>query len=73
MSEVFKGYEVKSTSIIYAELILEGYCTFNNVARYFKADTALVLVLMGAEELVTDEKYLQQAKDKIAKHDSENE
>ena len=66
MSEILNGVEVKATSIIYAQLILEGKYTFNKVVKYFKSDTALVLVVLGAEDLITDSAYLQEAKKRIA-------
>ena len=66
MSEIWSGVEVKSTSVLYAFAILEGIMTFNRVSKYFKADTAVVLVSLGAEELVTDETYLSKAKERIA-------
>lgn len=66
MSEVWSGVEVKSTSILYAQAILEGVMTFKRVAKYFKSDTAVVLVVLGAEDLVTDKAYLEEAKKRIA-------
>lgn len=66
MSEVWNGVEVKSMSVIYAQLILEGKYTFNKVVKYFKSDTAVVLVVLGAEDLVTDPAYLEEAKKRIA-------
>ena len=66
MSEIVNGVEVKATSIIYAQLIIEGIYTFNKVVKYFKSDTAVVLVSLGAEDLVTDATYLAEAKDRIA-------
>ena len=65
MSEVWNGVEVKSTSILYAQAILEGVMTFKRVAKYFKSDTAVVLVVLGAEDLVTDATYLAEAKQRI--------
>ena len=44
MSEILNGVEVKSTSVIYAELILNGVCTFKREAKYFKSDTEIVNV-----------------------------
>ena len=65
MSEILNGVEVKSMSVIYAELIIDGVCTFKRVAKYFKSDTAVVLVSLGAEDLITDQAYLQEAKQRI--------
>ena len=65
MSEVWNGVEVKSTSILYAQAILEGVMTFKRVSKYFKSDTAVVLVVLGAEDLVTDKAYLAEAKQRI--------
>ena len=65
MSEVWNGVEVKSMSVIYAQLILEGRYTFERVVKYFKSDTAVVLVSLGAEDLITDQKYLEEAKQRI--------
>ena len=66
MSEIVNGVEVKATSIIYAQLIIEGVYTFERVVKYFKSDTAVVLVSLGAEDKITDATYLQEAKDRIA-------
>ena len=66
MSEIVNGVEVKATSIIYAQLIIEGVYTFERVVKYFKSDTAVVLVTLGAEDLVTDKAYLEEAKKRIA-------
>ena len=66
MSEIVNGVEVKATSIIYAQLIIEGVYTFERVVKYFKGDTAVVLVTLGAEDLVTDATYLAEAKKRIA-------
>ena len=65
MSEIVNGVEVKATSIIYAQLIIEGIYTFERVVKYFKSDTAVVLVSLGAEDLITDSTYLQEAKQRI--------
>ena len=65
MSEVWNGVEVKSMSVIYAQLILEGRYTFERVVKYFKSDTAVVLVSLGAEDLITDPAYLEEAKQRI--------
>lgn len=67
MSEIYNGVEVKSMSVIYAELIIQGTYTFKKVAKYFKSDTAVVLVSLGAEDLITDSVYLEEAKERIAK------
>lgn len=65
MSEVWNGVEVKSMSVIYAQLILEGRYTFERVVKYFKSDTAVVLISLGAEDLITDPTYLEEAKKRI--------
>ena len=65
MSEIVNGVKVKATSIIYAQLIIEGVYTFERVVKYFKSDTAVVLVTLGAEDLVTDATYLAEAKQRI--------
>lgn len=72
MSEMLNGVEVKSMSVIYAELIIDGVCTFKRVAKYFKSDTAVVLVCLGAEDKITDPAYLEEAKKRIAEHEAEN-
>ena len=66
MAEIWSGVSVKSMSVIYAYLILDGTCTFKEVVKYFKSDTAVVLVSLGAEDKITDATYLQEAKDRIA-------
>ena len=35
MSEIVNGVGVKATSIIYAQLIIEGVYTFKRVVKYF--------------------------------------
>lgn len=72
MAEIWSNVEVKSMSVIYAYLILEGSCTFKRVVKYFKSDTAVVLVSLGAESLITDETYLTEAKERIAKANKDN-
>ena len=66
MSEIWSGVNVKSMSVIYAYLILDGTCTFKEVVKYFKSDTAVVLVSLGAEDKITDQTYLEEAKQRIA-------
>ena len=57
--------EVTNTSIFYAKCIQDGIYTFAKVPKRFKLETAIVLCTMSLEELVTDENYLSQAKEKI--------
>lgn len=71
MSEVWNGVEVKSMSVIYAQLILEGRYTFERVVKYFKSDTAVVLVVLGAEDLITDTAYVEEAKKRISEANQE--
>ena len=59
------GIEVTNTSIFYAKCIQDGIYTFAKVPKRFKLETAIVLCTMNLEELVTDENYLSQAKEKI--------
>ena len=59
------GIEVTNTSIFYAKCIQDGIYTFAKVPKRFKLETAIVLCTMSLEELVTDENYLSQAKEKI--------
>ena len=65
MAEIWSGVNVKSMSVIYAYLILDGTCTFKEVVKYFKSDTAVVLVSLGAEDKITDQTYLAEAKQRI--------
>ena len=65
MAEIWSGVNVKSMSVIYAYLILDGTCTFKEVVKYFKSDTAVVLVSLGAEDKITDKTYLEEAKQRI--------
>ena len=65
MAEIWSGVNVKSMSVIYAYLILDGTCTFKEVVKYFKSDTAVVLVSLGAEDKITDQTYLEEAKQRI--------
>ena len=60
------GVEVKSMAVIYASLITDGLYTFERVKKYWKSDVAVVLVSLGADDLITDPAYLQEAKDRIA-------
>ena len=66
MSEIWNGVEVTSMSVIYSNLIVDGVYTFKRVPKYWKSDVAVVLVSLGAEELITDETYLEKAKERIA-------
>ena len=68
-----KGYEVSAIAVNYAYLVEEGFYTFNKVNKKKKSDCALVLVLWGDEDLVTDEKYLEEAKKRIAEHEAQQE
>ena len=65
MSEIVNGVEVKSMAVIYASLITDGLYTFERVKQYWKSDVAVVLVSLGAEDLVTDSTYLEEAKQRI--------
>ena len=66
MSEIVNGVEVKSMAVIYASLITDGLYTFERVKKYWKSDVAVVLVSLGADDLITDPAYLEEAKDRIA-------
>ena len=65
MSENIKGFEVSAIAVNYAYTIEAGWYTFSQVPKRKKSDTALVLVLWGDEELVTDATYLAEAKQRI--------
>lgn len=71
MSDVINGYEVSALAVNYAYLIEEGCYTFNKVKKSRKSDVALVLVLWGDEELVTEPAYLEEAKQRIAEHEAQ--
>ena len=71
MSEIWSGVEVTSMSVIYSNLIVDGVYTFKRVPKYWKSDVAVVLISLGAEELITDEKYLAEAKERIEKANPE--
>ena len=66
MSEIWNGVEVTSMSVIYSNLIVDGVYTFKRVPKYWKSDVAVVLVSLGAAELLTDPNYLAEAKQRIA-------
>ena len=66
MSENIKGFEVSAIAVNYAYTIESGWYTFEQVPKRKKSDTALVLVLWGDEDLVTDATYLAEAKKRIA-------
>lgn len=66
MSENIKGFEVSAIAVNYAYTIEAGWYTFAQVNKRKKSDTALVLVLWGDEDLVTDPFYLSEAKKRIA-------
>ena len=71
MAEILNnGIEVTSTSIFYAKCIQDGIYTYAKVPKRFKLDTAIVLCTMNLEDLVTDEDYLAQAKERIAQAES---
>lgn len=73
MSEMLKGMGIKNISITYAQAIVEGWKTFNKVPKYFKSDCAVALiVLFGAEDKITDQKYLDEAKQRITEAQQED-
>ena len=65
MSEIVNGVEVKSMAVIYASLITDGLYTFERVKKYWKSDVAVVLISLGADDLITDPTYLEEAKQRI--------
>ena len=65
VSEIVNGVEVKSMAVIYASLITDGIYTFERVKKYWKSDVAVVLISLGAEDLITDTTYLTEAKKRI--------
>ena len=67
-----QGYSVSAMSVNYAFLIEDGCYKFEKVKKSRKSDVALVLVLWGDEDLVTDPVYLEEAKKRIAEHEAEN-
>ena len=71
MSEIVNGVEVKSMAVIYASLITDGLYTFERVKKYWKSDVAVVLVSLGADDLITDPTYLEEAKQRIAEANQE--
>ena len=71
MSEIWSGVEVTSMSVIYSNLIVDGVYTFKRVPKYWKSDVAVVLVSLGAEDLITDPNYLAEAKERIEKANQE--
>lgn len=73
MAELINGVEVSNISITYAKLIMDGVYTFDKVKKRFKSDCAVVLVAMDYEDKVTDETYLAEAKDRLAKAQENNE
>ena len=44
--------------------------TFDNTPKALKSDVALVLYINGCEKLITDETYIEEAKERVA--DAEN-
>ena len=66
MAEIMNGLEVSNLAINTATLIFEGYKTFDKCHVKLKLDCAICLILWGAEDLITEEEYLNKAKEKIA-------
>lgn len=73
MSMEIQGYTVAAMSVNYAYLIEDGLYTFNKVKKSRKSDVALILCVWGDEELVTDEKYLAEAKKRMAEHEAQQQ
>ena len=58
--------EVSNLSVVYANCIMWGAKSFTTCPARLKLDTAIILIINGYPELVTNETYLAQAQEKIA-------
>ena len=58
--------EVSNLSVVYANCIMWGAKSFTTCPARLKLDTAIILIINGYPELVTNEEYLAQAQEKIA-------
>lgn len=65
MSETLKNVKVSNLSITFAQLIESNMITFDDVKSRFKSDVAVVLIVDGYEDKITDEKYLNEAKKRL--------
>ena len=62
--------EISSLAINYANVIMWGMKPFNKAPKRLKSDIAVVLYISGCEDLITDETYIEEAKERVA--DAEN-
>lgn len=54
----FKGVDTMSAlAVNWATLIQDGYKTFDEVPRKLKPQVAEVLIVLGCEDLITDDQY----------------
>ena len=63
--------EVSNLSVVYANCIMWGAKSFTTCPARLKLDTAIILIINGYPELVTNEEYLAQAQEKIAEANME--
>ena len=57
--------DVSNIAIVYTNAIMLEFKTFAKSPKALKSDIALVLYISGCEDLITDEVYLEEAKERI--------
>ena len=58
--------EISSLAINYANVIMWGMKPFSKAPKRLKSDIALILYVNGCEDLITDETYIEEAKERVA-------
>ena len=57
--------EVQNLAVTYANVIMWGIKSFDKAPKRLKSDIALILYVNGCEDLITDETYLEEAKERV--------
>lgn len=57
---------VSNISVTYANAIMWNVATFDRAHKRLKSDIALILYINGCEDLITDETYIEEAKQRVA-------
>ena len=65
--------EVQNLAVTYATTIMWNVKTFDRTPKRLKSDVALILYVSGCEDLITDEKYVEEAERRIAEAEASME
>ena len=65
--------EVQNLAVTYATTIMWNVKTFDRTPRRLKSDVALILYINSCEDLITDEKYVEEAERRIAEAEANME